>query len=153
MLIRDFVPSDAQKIVEILKANQQYGHPELDGPEAMLRVHECPAAEFLVAEEDLQVVGFIRGVYDGSRAVIHIASVQPEYQRRGIGTALVLEMARRFKARGATSVMVTVPGEMAFWRRIAFRLTTRIMTAYPIESLIQRLEAETSERAQKKKEA
>jgi len=96
MLIRDFVPSDSQKIVEILKENQQYGHPELDGPDAMLRVRKCSAAEFLVAEKDLQVVGFIRGVYDGSRALIHIASVQPEYQRRGIGKALVLEISRRF---------------------------------------------------------
>lgn len=150
MLIRDFVPSDAQKIVEILKANQQYGHPELDGPEAMLRVHQCPAAEFLVAEEDMQVVGFIRGVYDGSRAVIHIASVQPEYQRRGIGKALVLEIAKRFKERGATSLMVTVPGEADFWRKINFRVTTRIMTAYPIELLIQRLEAETQKAASEK---
>jgi len=52
MRIRDFVPSDAHQLVEILKANQQYGHPEIDGPEAMLKVHECQAAEFLVAEED-----------------------------------------------------------------------------------------------------
>jgi len=143
MRIRDFVPSDSQKIVEILKENQQYGHPELDGPDAMLRVRKCSAAEFLVAEEDLQVVGFIRGVYDGSRALIHIASVQPEYQRRGIGKALVLEISRRFKAQGASSLMVTVPGEMDFWRKVNFRLTTRIMTAYPIESLIERLESET----------
>ncbi|NLE77927.1 MAG: GNAT family N-acetyltransferase [Chloroflexi bacterium] len=139
MLIRDFVTSDAQKIVEILRANQQYGHPELDGPEAMVRVHECPAAEFLVAEEDMQVVGFIRGVYDGSRALIHIASVQPEYQRRGIGQALVKAIGERFLERGATSIMVTVPGEMDFWRRLGFRLTTRVMTAYPIESLLKRL--------------
>ena len=55
MRIRDFVPSDAPSLVEILKANQQYGHPELDGPEAMIRVHQCEAAEFLVAEEDYRI--------------------------------------------------------------------------------------------------
>lgn len=50
MEIREFHPQDSEALVEILKANQQYGHPEIDGPEAMLRVHECVAAEFLVAK-------------------------------------------------------------------------------------------------------
>ncbi|MFQ6044713.1 MAG: hypothetical protein ACE5PV_27995, partial [Candidatus Poribacteria bacterium] len=52
MNIRDFMPTDCDKLVEILKANNQYGHPEIDGPEAMLRVHQCNAAVFLIAEED-----------------------------------------------------------------------------------------------------
>lgn len=137
MRIRDFVPSDALRLVEILKANQQYGHPELDGPEAMMRVHECKAAEFLVAEEDFHVVGFIRGVYDGSRAIIHIASVHPDYQRRGIGRALTGAIAQRFKERGAASLAVTVPGEVGFWKKMGFRQTTRIMFAYPIDEVIQ----------------
>jgi len=136
MRIRDFVPSDAYQLVEILKANQQYGHPEIDGPDAMLRVHQCPAAEFLVAEEDYKVVGLIRGVYDGSRAIIHIASVHPDYQRHGIGRALVQEIAKRFKARGASSLAVTVPGELDFWKKVGFRQTTRIMFAYPIDDVI-----------------
>ena len=142
MRVRDFVASDAQKIVEILKANQQYGHPELDGPEAMRRVRECPYACFLVAEEDMEVVGFIRGVYDGSRAMIHIASVQREYQRRGIGRQLALACARCFQEMGATSIMVSVPGEMGFWSRLGFRLTTRVMSAYPIESVVTQLASE-----------
>ncbi len=136
MRIRDFVPSDAQQLVEILKANQQYGHPEIDGPEAMLRVQQCQAAEFLVAEEDYRVVGFIRGVYDGSRAIIHIASVHPDYQRRGIGRDLVREIAERFKQRGASSLAVTVPGELGFWKKAGFRQTTRIMFAYPIDDVL-----------------
>lgn len=136
MRIRDFVPSDAQQLVEILKANQQYGHPEIDGPEAMSKVHQCQAAEFLVAEEDYRVVGFIRGVYDGSRAIIHIASVHPGYQRRGIGRDLVQEIAERFKQRGASSLAVTVPGELGFWKKAGFRQTTRIMFAYPIDDVL-----------------
>ncbi len=136
MRIRDFVPSDAPRLVEILKANQQYSHPELDGPEAMIRVSKCPAAEFLVAEEDFKVVGFIRGVYDGSRAIIHVASVDPEYQGRGIGKALVHAIAKRFKEKGAVSLAVTVPGETGFWKKMGFRQTTRIMFAYPIEDVI-----------------
>ena len=136
MRIRDFEPEDCQRLVEILKANQQYGHPEMDGPEAMSRVHECPAAQFLVAEEDDTVIGLIRGVYDGSRALIYLASVHPDYQRRGVGSALVKAIARRFKEHGASSLAVTIPGDAVFWKKLNFRQTTRVMSAYPIEDVI-----------------
>lgn len=137
MEIRDFEARDCDRIVEILKANQQYGHPETDGPEAMARVAECQAAEFLVAEEDGQVVGMIRGVFDGSRAIIYIASVHPRYQRRGIGRALVHAITERFKERGAKTVSVVIPGEVGFWSKLHFRQTTRIMTAYPIDAVFE----------------
>jgi ribosomal protein S18 acetylase RimI-like enzyme len=62
--------------------------------------------------------------------------VHPDYQRRGIGSALVQEIARRFKERGASSLAVTVPGELDFWKKAGFRQTTRIMFAYPIDDVI-----------------
>ena len=137
MQIRDFAPSDAETLVNILKANQQYGHPEIDGPEAMQRVHECQAAEFLVAEIEGQVVGMIRGTYDGSRAVIYLASVHPGHQRQGIGRSLVQEMARRFRGRGAGSISVIVPGDAGFWKKLGFRQTTRVMQAFPIDEVLE----------------
>jgi ribosomal protein S18 acetylase RimI-like enzyme len=136
MKIRNFQPQDVDALVDILKANQQYGHPQIDGPEAMLRVHECTAAEFLVAEEGEVAVGMVRGAYDGSRAIIYLASVHPEYQRQGIGRALVLEIADRFKKRGADSIAVIVPGDTAFWKKMHFRQTTRVMQAFPIDSVL-----------------
>ena len=131
--IRGFEAGDEDALVAILKANQQYGHPEMDGPEAMRRVSECAAAEFLVAEHDGRVAGMIRGTFDGSRAVIYLASVDRARQRQGIGRALVLEIARRFQARGAQSIAVIVPGDIEFWKKMGFRETTRVMHAYPIE--------------------
>ena len=137
MKIRDFQPQDVDAMVNILKANQQYGHPEIDGPESMLRVHNCTAAEFLVAEEENVAVGMVRGAYDGSRAIIYLASVHPDHQRRGIGRALVLELADRFKRRGANSIAVIVPGDVAFWKKMRFRQTTRVMQAFPIDSVLE----------------
>jgi ribosomal protein S18 acetylase RimI-like enzyme len=137
MVIRDFRLKDSDALVEILKANLQYADPATEGPEAMLRVHQCKAAVFLVAEEDGKPVGLIRGVYDGSKALIHIVSVHPAYQRRGMGTALVRETARRFQQRGATNLAVTVPGDnLEFWKKLSFRMTTRIMFAHPIDTVI-----------------
>jgi len=137
MKIRDFRPEDADALVGILKANQQYGHPDIDGPDAMLQVHKCEAAEFLVAEKDGGAVGMIRGTFDGSRAVIYLASVHPDHQRQGIGTALVSEIARRFQRRGARSLSVIVPGDARFWRKMKFRQTTRVMQAFPIDEVLE----------------
>lgn len=124
MLIRDFQLTDRDEIVEILKLNNQYSFPEVDGPEAMKRVKTCSAAVFLVCEIDGKVVGVVRGNYDGSRAIIHQLSVHPEYQRRGIGTALVDEIVKRFRQMGAPTVSATALEEsLLFWQKVGFRKT------------------------------
>ncbi len=121
---RDFEPRDADSIVEILKLNNQYGFPAVDGPEAMRRVKACPAAIFLVCEINGKVVGTIRGNYDGSRAIIHELSVHPAYQKQGIGTALVKQIVRRFEEKGAPTVSATVIEEsLGFWQKVGFRKT------------------------------
>lgn len=124
LVIRDFEPDDADEIVEILKLNNQYGFPAVDGPEAMKRVKACSAAIFLVCEMNSKVVGVVRGNYDGSRAIIHQLSVHPAHQRRGIGTALVKEIMKRFQERGAPTVSATALDEsLGFWQKIGFKKT------------------------------
>lgn len=123
-MIRDFRVEDADAIVEILKLNNQYGFPQVDGPEAMRRVRACSAAVFLVSEMDSRVVGFVRGNYDGSRAIIHQISVHPLYQRRGTGAALVKEIVRKFQEWGASTVSAMVTDQsLMFWQKTGFRKT------------------------------
>lgn len=124
MLIRDFKVNDINDMVEILKLNNQYEMSEVEGPEAMKRVKECSAAIFLVAEANENVVGFIKGVYDGSRALIHLLSIHPKYQKRGIGTNLVKKIIERFKKRGAPTASATVTEKsIEFWKKVGFRKT------------------------------
>ncbi len=124
MLTRDFRVDDTEAIVAILKLNNQYGFPEVDGPEAMKRVKACGAAIFRVYEMDGNVVGSIRGNYDRSRTIIHQLSVHPAYQKRGIGTALVKEIVKRFQERGAPTVSASVTQEsFGFWQKVGFRKT------------------------------
>ena len=87
--IRPFVERDADRLVDILTRNGQFGHPDVEGTAAMRRVASCDAAVFLVAEVDGQPEGLVRAVYDGSRALIHLLSVNPSAQGRGIGRSLV----------------------------------------------------------------
>lgn len=124
MLIRGFQLADTDKMVEILKLNNQYDFPEVDGPEAMKRVKACSAAVFLVCEIEGKVVGVVRGNYDGSRAIIHQLSVHPAYQRQGIGAVLIKEIVRRFQQMGAPTVSATITEEsLRFWQKIGFRKT------------------------------
>jgi len=123
-LIRDLQLTDADRVVEILKLNNQYGYPEVDGPEAMKRVRACTAAVFLVCELHDEVVGVVRGNYDGSRAMIHLLSVHPAHQRRGIGTALVKEIVERLQQMGAPTVSATITEEsLPFWQKAGFTKT------------------------------
>jgi ribosomal protein S18 acetylase RimI-like enzyme len=124
LFIRDFQFNDAYQIVEILKLNEQYGFPEVDGPDAMRKVEACDAAVFLVCEMDGRVVAVARGDYDGSRAMIHQLSVHPAYQRRGIGTALVAEIVKRFHRMGAPTASATVTEDsLPFWQKVGFGKT------------------------------
>jgi N-acetylglutamate synthase-like GNAT family acetyltransferase len=122
IVIRGFEHNDVDQIAAILKLNKQYGFPEVDGPEAMMRVKACNAAVFLVFETDGKVVGVIRGNYDGSRAMIHQLSVHPTYQRRGIGRALVEEAVKKFKGMGAPTVSATITERsFPFFQKVGFR--------------------------------
>ena len=119
--IRRFVERDAEPLVDILTRNEQFGHPEVEGIEAMRRVASCEAAVFFVAEVDGQPEGLIRAVYDGSRALIHLLSVSPSSQHRGIGRALVDAVQIELRRRGAPTVSVTVTDASAgFWQKQGF---------------------------------
>ena len=119
--IRPFKFADAEQIVKILKQNGQYDYPNVEGPEAMARVAECDAAVFLVAVMNSRVIGCIRATYDGSRAMIHLLSIMPEYQTQKIGTALVESVIDILKNRGAPTVSVTVNDASAgFWEKLGF---------------------------------
>jgi ribosomal protein S18 acetylase RimI-like enzyme len=124
MQIRNFQLQDIQDIIEILTLNGQYGMPAVDGPDAMQRLHACPAGVFLVCEGVGRVVGLVRGTYDGSRAMIHLLSVHPAYQRQGIGSQLVQEISKCFRARGAPTVSATVTDQsLLFWESVGFTKT------------------------------
>lgn len=52
--------------------------------------------------DDGRVLGWVGGInsYDGHAWELHPIAVHPEFQRQGLGTALVLDLERQVKARG-----------------------------------------------------
>jgi N-acetylglutamate synthase-like GNAT family acetyltransferase len=140
MKIREFKIDDAHDVEEILKLNDQYS-PLVEGREAMKRVTECKAAVYLVALKYGKVVGVVRGVYDGSRALVHQISIHPKHQKSGIGSALVREIATRFKAMGAPTVSVTASTRsQGFFEKAGFKVLPQVifMLAYSIDELIEK---------------
>jgi N-acetylglutamate synthase-like GNAT family acetyltransferase len=97
--IRKFHEDDAPAIIEILKLNGQYSHPTVDGSEAMVRVSKNPSVVFLISEIDGRIIGSVRGIYDGSRALIHQITVHPNWQGKGIGTKLIKNIACEFSRK------------------------------------------------------
>ncbi len=69
--IRESDPRDFDRLEELLLQNDMLDYPEVDGKEAMARVHKIMGRYFLVGEMDNYVVSMIRCCYDGSRAIIN----------------------------------------------------------------------------------
>lgn len=140
--IREAEPGDFERLKEILLQNNMLQSPEVDGKEAMARIHKIMGRYFLVAEVENDIVGLIRGCYDGSRALIHQMAVDKNYQRKGIGKALMHEITSRFKSDGAPSVAVTASVEAkSYYEQLDFsELPITLMVAFDINKVIDATE-------------
>lgn len=100
----------------------------------MAQAAASPSTIFLVATIGETPVGLARAVYDGTRAMIHLLSVNPDHQGQGIGTALVMALRTALIARGAPTLSVTVTeASAAFWARLGFeQIPVRLMLKDPI---------------------
>ncbi len=92
----------------------------------------------MVAKDADAVIGFIRAVYDGSRALIHQMAVRKSNQRKGIGKKLILEICKRLKEDGAPTVSVTVTEKSAsYYQSLSFKkLPITLMLADDINKVI-----------------
>ena len=143
IIIRKFHEGDVPAIIEILKLNGQYSLPIVDGAEAMLRVSKNPSAVFLVSEIDGKTIGAVRGIYDGSRALIHQVSVHPNWQGKGVGTKLIKKIAGEFRERGAPTISVIAgKGErwnsIEYFKKLGFEdMPIKLMIHFDIDKLIE----------------
>lgn len=77
-----------------------------------------------VAEEDGRIVGAILAGHDGRRGFIYHTTVSPEYQKRGIGRALVDHAMEALEAEGIHKVALVAFARNekgnGFWERMGF---------------------------------
>lgn len=86
---------------------------------------------FVVAEREGELVGVAMGTYDGRRGFVFRLAVAPNERGKGIGSALVTELERRFEAMGVTKVRVLVfrtnGTARSFWEAQGYQAAEDVM--------------------------
>jgi len=119
MTIREYAAGDEREIRALYGA---VGWTNYEKNPAMLRAAYLHSLCALVAWEENALVGAIRAVGDGASIVyIQDVLVRPDFQRRGIGTALVQSVLGRYKAVYQIGLMTDdLPRTKAFYRSLGF---------------------------------
>ncbi len=104
MVIREFNIKDLRRVYEIeRKSFKDPYHPLF-----LLELYDLFPSTFLVAEVNFRVVGYvIARKINGEGHIIAIA-VDPEYRRRGIGSALMHEVIERLRNKGVKKIWLEV---------------------------------------------
>ena len=136
LLVRDATPADAAPIAAIGRVGFPAVHNDIVGAAFAAEVVEqtysitaltdciefCAAAddaEFMVAERDGEVVGYVHYDCNGAEPELHRIYVDPNQKRGGIGSALMTELHARL-APGSSYVLLVAEANTdapAFYER------------------------------------
>jgi ribosomal protein S18 acetylase RimI-like enzyme len=88
---------------------------------------------FLVYEIDGKITGTVIGGWDGWRAWIYRIAVATEYQRKGIGSKLILEITKRLSSKGSRRfralIMSHNDSSKSMFQKTGFKLHEKIVLA------------------------
>ena len=84
----------------------------------------------LVAVEEEAVIGTTMAGYDGHRGWLHKVAVLPQYQRRGVATALVRHAILALRSAGCTKVNLQIRATNSdvrgFYESLGFEIEERL---------------------------
>jgi putative acetyltransferase len=125
--LRAEVPGDGEAIRAVHE--RAFGRPDEARVVDQVRTTRAFRPELsLVAEEDGRIVGHVllsaTRLEDRDVLLLGPIGVLPEWQRHGIGSALVLEGLRRAEADGEP--LVLLEGDPAYYSRFGFRLAAEL---------------------------
>ncbi|MBE9608105.1 GNAT family acetyltransferase [Chitinilyticum piscinae] len=107
MKIRNYQHSDLAAVLqvwEVCRLLRSWSTPEYDIAMKMAFQPDL----LLLACVDERVVGTVMAGYDGQRGWINYLGVLPDYQRRGIASALLAEAELRLQALGARTIKLQI---------------------------------------------
>jgi ribosomal protein S18 acetylase RimI-like enzyme len=107
MDVRSFQLADTASVTRLLQevlTESCY----VDTMEAFKRQLSWDTELVLIAEEDEQIVGIIIGTIDNNNGYYYRIAVAEQYQRKGIGRAMIEAMKQRFLQRKVNKILVTV---------------------------------------------
>jgi ribosomal protein S18 acetylase RimI-like enzyme len=121
--LRVFSMRDYEQVMALwLKTGISIG--PTDSRQGILQTLQRNPDLFLVADNGQRVVGTVIGTYDGRCGWAHHVAVDPQWQRAGVGAALMGELEKRLRARGCATLNLTVRRTNAqvqgFYERLGF---------------------------------
>ena len=125
MNIRLLIPTEYPQIFALWRQTPGMGLNNLDdSQEGINRYLQRNPNTCFAAEEDNRLVGVILSGHDGRRAFIYHLAVAADYQRHGIGSALLEAALQALRAEGihkaALVVMARNQKGNAFWEKSGF---------------------------------
>lgn len=128
--IREARPEELELIIQLWESIDRHtGLP--DRREYLETFHAFSPDLILVAEAEGRIVGTVIGGWDGWRANIARLSTHPDLRRKGVAMALVREIERRLRAKGARRVYALVdrrsPPAEPFWGAAGYTVNENIL--------------------------
>jgi len=122
-LVREARREDCPAVLELWRQAEAVPSTT-DSSEELDRLVGEDRGLFLVAEDSSRLVGSIIGGWDGWRGSMYRLAVAPGSRRQGLARALVAEVERRLRARGArriTALVVKTEEEaLALWEAAGY---------------------------------
>jgi len=125
------VPADAEVILDIQKRafaeegrlSDNWDIPPLTEDIAGVDLH-IRTQTVLTALDGERIIGSARGIVEGSVCIIRGVSIEPSFQGRGIGSALLraVEQAHPNVERFDLTTNTLVPGNVSFYERHGYRV-------------------------------
>ncbi|MDN3956404.1 GNAT family acetyltransferase [Sporolactobacillus laevolacticus] len=124
MKFRSFTLNDFNSVIHLWNKAGLILSPS-DTSEGLKKKLQRDSELFFVAEGDHQIIGVVMGSYDGRRGWINHLAVDPEYQGRKIGQAMIMELEKRFKKEGCEKVNLLIEpsnkGVQSFYEKQAYK--------------------------------
>jgi ribosomal protein S18 acetylase RimI-like enzyme len=123
--IESFEISDYPEVIELWRESGLDIRPSDSRAQIIIKLRR-DSELFLVAKDRRDVVGAVMGAWDGRRGWIYHLGVSPRFQRRGVASALVLELQKRMRKKGVVKVNALIyPGNSAsigFFKSAGFEI-------------------------------
>jgi ribosomal-protein-alanine N-acetyltransferase len=129
--VRGAKPYDMSTVLDI----EKFCFPDPYPMSLLSRLYVTSPEGFLVAELDRKVVGYLIGTLRwGASGHIMAIGVYPEYRKRGVGTALLVQILDILRMRGARSARLEVrksnDAAQLFYQKLGFKLGEEIPHYY-----------------------
>lgn len=131
MIIRKYQIEDYEEVFKLWKACGLDLGTSDSKEEVQKLVIKNPNTS-LIGVEDERVVASVFGGYDGRRGLVHHLAVDPEFQKKGLGSEILKTLEEEFRSMGVVKLSFWVKrdniGAVEFYNKTGYELREDIVT-------------------------